>query len=134
LAILGFMSSRIAHADEWIGDGGFHVPDVGGSAWQQPLYVPALPSTIAWIVAAIIVVTGGAMSAGFRTRVAATIFAAFAAYVALSDRLAAFSASKMAPMVAIAIALSPAGGRYSVDAWLAKRKDPDLDLPDEVRA
>ena len=51
LAILGFMSTRIAHADEWIGDGGFHVPDVGGSAWQQPLYIPALPSSIAWIVA-----------------------------------------------------------------------------------
>jgi hypothetical protein len=134
LAILGFMSSRIAHADEWIGDGGFHVPDVGGSAWQQPLYLPALPSTIAWIVAAIIVVTGLAMSAGFRTRIAATIFAAFSAYVALSDRLAAFSVSKMAPMVAIAIALSPAGGRYSVDAWLAKKKDPDLALPDEVCA
>ena len=134
LAILGFMSSRIAHADEWIGDGGFHVPDVGGNAWQQPLYIPALPSTIAWIVAAILVVTGLMISAGFRTRVAATIFALLSAYVALSDRLAAFSVSKMAPMVAIALAASPAGGRYSVDAWLAKKKDPDLEFSDEVRA
>lgn len=134
LAILGFMSSRIAHADEWIGDGGFHVPDVGGSAWQQPLYLPALPSIIAWILAAILVVTGLSISAGFRTRVAAIVFATLATYVALSDRLAAFSVSKMAPMVAIALAVSPAGGRYSVDAWLAKKRDPDLVLPDEVRA
>jgi hypothetical protein len=134
LAILGFMSSRIAHADEWIGDGGFHVPDVGGNAWQQPLYIPALPGAIAWIVATILVVTGLMISAGFRTRGAATIFAALAAYVALSDRLAAFSVSKMAPMVAIALAVSPAGGRYSVDAWLAKRKDPDLVFSDEVRS
>jgi hypothetical protein len=134
LAILGFMSSRVAHADEWIGDGGFHVPDVGGSAWQQPLYLSALPSTIAWIIAAILVVTGLMTSAGFRTRVAATIFAALAAYVALSDRLAAFSVSKMAPMVAIALATSPAGSRYSVDAWLARQKDPDLELSDEVRS
>ena len=28
LAILGFMSTRIAHADEWIGDAGFRVPDL----------------------------------------------------------------------------------------------------------
>lgn len=133
LAILGFMSSRIAHADEWIGDGGFHVPNVGNT-WQQPMYIPPLPGAIAWIVAAILVATGLMISAGFRTRIAATIFAFFAAYVALSDRLAAFSVSKMAPMVAIALALSPAGGRYSVDAWLAKKNDPNLVFPGEVRA
>lgn len=134
LAILGFMSSRIAHADEWIGDGGFHVPDVGGNAWQQPMYIPPLPSTIAWVVAAILVVTGLMVSAGFRTRIAATVFAVFATYVALSDRLAAFSVSKMAPMVAVSLALSPAGGRYSIDAWLAKNEDPERELHDEVRA
>jgi hypothetical protein len=134
LAILGFMSSRMVHADEWIGDAYFHVPDVGGNAWQQPMYISALPSTIAWIVAAILVVTGLMISAGYRTRIAAIVFTCFAAYVALSDRLASFSVSKMAPMVAIALAASPAGGRYSVDAWLAKKKDPDLVFSDYVRA
>ena len=37
------MAGRLAHADEWIGDAGFRVPDLGGD-WRQPLYVPALPS------------------------------------------------------------------------------------------
>lgn len=134
LAILGFMSSRLTHADEWIGDAGFRVPDVGPNDWRQPMYLPALPSSIAWLVAAVLVVSGLAMSAGFRTRVAATIFACAATYVALADRLAAFSVSKMAPMVAIAIAVSPAGARFGVDAWRAKRRDPDLVLPDEVRS
>ncbi|MBE7448336.1 MAG: hypothetical protein HS111_05465 [Kofleriaceae bacterium] len=36
LAILGFMSSRIVHADHWIGDAGFIVPDLGGD-WRQPV-------------------------------------------------------------------------------------------------
>lgn len=130
LAILGFMSSRIVHADEWIGDAGFRVPDVGND-WRQPMYIPPLPATIAWIVALVIVASGLALSAGFRTRVAAIVFAVFAAYVALADRLAAFSVSKMAPMVAIALALSPAGGRYSVDAWLARRDD---DPPDMIKS
>jgi hypothetical protein len=127
------MSSRIAHADEWIGDAGFHVPNVGND-WRQPMYIPPLPSTIAWVVALGLVATGLMMSAGFRTRIAAVIFAVLAAYVALSDRLAAFSVSKMAPMVAIALAVSPAGGRYSLDAWLAKKRDPDLVFSDETRA
>jgi leucyl/phenylalanyl-tRNA--protein transferase len=35
LAILGFMSSRIAHADEWIGDGGFHVPGTLAAVVRQ---------------------------------------------------------------------------------------------------
>lgn len=134
LAILGFMSSRIAHADEWIGDAGFHVPEVGPNDWRQPMYLPALPSSVAWAVATVLVVTGLAMSAGFRTRVAATVFACAATYVAIADRLAAFSVSKMAPMVAIAIAVSPAGARFGVDAWLAKKRVPDRVLPDEVRS
>ena len=38
LAILGFMSGRIAHADEWLGEGGFRVPDLGYVDFRQPLY------------------------------------------------------------------------------------------------
>ena len=34
LAMLGFMSGRLAHADEWIGDAGFRVPDLGGD-WRS---------------------------------------------------------------------------------------------------
>ena len=41
LAILGFMSGRLAHADEWIGDAGFRVPDLGGD-WRQPIYILSL--------------------------------------------------------------------------------------------
>lgn len=134
LAILGFMSSRIAHADEWIGDAGFHVPEVGPNDWRQPMYLPALPSSVAWAIAAVLVVSALATSAGFRTRIAASVFACAAAYVALADRLAAFSVSKMAPMVALALAVSPAGARFGVDAALAHRRKKKRPLPEEVRS
>jgi vitamin K-dependent gamma-carboxylase len=134
LAILGFMSSRIAHADEWLGDGGFRVPDLGASDYRQPLYLPALPSWAAWAVAAAMVASGLAVAAGYRARRAALVFAAVAAFVALSDRLAAFSVSKMAPMIAIALAASPCGRRLSIDAYLARRRDPRAKLPREVRS
>src|SRR6202035_813228 len=58
----------------------------------------------------------------FRTRPAAALFAALLAYVAVADRLAAFTVSRLGPVVAFAICLSPAGTRFSVDAWLAGRK------------
>src|SRR5690606_23964692 len=76
LAILGFMSSRLAHADEWLGDGGFRVPDLGVADYRQPLYVPPLPSWAAWLVAAVLVASGLAVAAGFRARRAAVVFAA----------------------------------------------------------
>ena len=126
LAILGFMSSRIAYANEWLGDGGFRVPDLGVADPRQPLYLPALPGWAAWWVAFIFVASGLALSLGFQARRAAWIFAAAAAYVALSDRLAAFSVSKLAPVVGIALALSPCGARVGIDAWRKRRADPDL--------
>ena len=115
LAILGFMSGRLVHADEWIGDAGFRVPDLGGD-WRQPLYVPALPSILAWAVAAAMVASGLACSLGYKTRPSALVFAATLAFVALSDRLAAFTVSKMSPAVVLAIAAGPAGTRLGVDA------------------
>ena len=140
LAILGFMSSRLAHADEWLGDAGFRVPELG-SDWRQPMYLPALPDWAAWATALVLVSSGLSIAAGFRTRAAATVFAMAAAYVALADRLAAFSVSKMAPMVAIALAVSQAGRRFSVDALVAKNKkkkkkknDLDLSPPSEVES
>src|SRR4051794_18086093 len=132
LAILGFMSSRIAYADEWLGDGGFRVPDLGVADPRQPLYLPALPGWAVWWLAATFVGSGLALSLGFHARRAAWLFAAAAAYVALSDRLAAFSVSKLAPVIGVALALSPCGARFGIDAWRKKRLSPDLPLPKEV--
>ena len=121
LAILGFMSGRLAHADEWIGNAGFRVPDLGGD-WRQPLYVPALPSVLAWAVALAMVASGLACAVGYKTRRSALVFAATLAFVAVSDRLAAFTVSKMSPAVVLAIAAGPAGTRLSVDAWMKARR------------
>jgi uncharacterized membrane protein YphA (DoxX/SURF4 family) len=123
LAILGFMSGRLAHADEWIGDAGFRVPDLSGKeAWYQPIFVPALPSPVAWAVAALMVASGLAACVGWKTRASAVVFAATLAFVALSDRLSAFTVSKLSPSVMLAVAAGPAGSRFGVDAWLAQRR------------
>lgn len=132
LAILGFMASRIAHADEWLGDAGFRVPDLGVADYRQPLFIPTLPAGAAWFVAIALVLSGLATAAGFRARKAAIVFAAATALVALSDRLAAFSVSKLAPMVALALALSPCGTRLGVDAWRDRRRHPKAPLVTEV--
>jgi hypothetical protein len=120
LAVLGFMSGRLAHADEWIGDAGFRVPDLGGD-WRQPVFVPALPPGAAWTVAALMVVSGLACSIGYRTRVSGLVFAATLAFVAVSDRLAAFTVSKLSPVVMLVVALGPAGTRLGLDAWRGRR-------------
>jgi hypothetical protein len=117
LAILGFMSSRIAYADEWLGDGGFRVPDLGVADPRQPLFLPGLPAWAAWAVALSMVASGLALSLGFHARRAAWVFAATGIWVALSDRLAAFSVSKLTPVIAVALALSPCGVRFGIDAW-----------------
>jgi hypothetical protein len=131
LAILGFMSSRLAHADEWIGDAGFRVPDLGGGDWRQPLYVPALPSALAWALAAVMIASGLACAAGWQARRSALVFATTLAFVAVSDRLAAFTVSKMSPAVMLAVAAGPAGTRLGVDAWRRARRGaeaPPADL------
>jgi hypothetical protein len=126
LAILGFMSARVAYANEWLGDAGFRVPELGvGDDYRQPLFIPPLPSWAAWSVAIALVASGIAVVVGFRPRRAAIVFAITTAFVALSDRLAAFSVSKMAPMVAMVIALAPCGRLYAVDTW-RRRRAPDL--------
>jgi uncharacterized membrane protein YphA (DoxX/SURF4 family) len=121
LATLGFMSSRLVHADEWIGDAGFRVPDLGADP-RQPMWIPALPSWLAWGVAVLMVVSGLLCSAGFRTRATAVVFAVVLAFVALSDRLAAFTVSKISPVIMVCVALGPAGTLFGVDAWLARRR------------
>jgi hypothetical protein len=121
LAILGFMSGRLAHADEWIGDAGFRVPDLGGD-WRQPLYVPPLPSALAWAVAVAMIAAGLACAVGYKTRASALVFAATLVFVAVSDRLAAFTVSKLSPAVILGVAAGPAGTRLGLDAWLAGRR------------
>lgn len=121
LCILGFMSSRLIHAAHWIGDAGFQVPDLGGD-WRQPVYLPPLPAWGAWTMAALMVVSGLSLAAGFATRWAAGVFAATLAWVALADRLSAFTVSKLGVVLIIALWLSPCGARYSVDAYLRRRR------------
>jgi len=121
LAVLGFMSGRLVHADEWLGDAGFRVPDLGGDI-RQPLYIPALPTGAAWAVVTVMVVSGLLCSMGVRARVSALVFAATLAFVGLSDRLAAFTVSKISPVIMLAVALGPAGSMLGVDAWLQRRR------------
>ena len=121
LAVLGFMSPRLAYADEWLGLAGFRVPDLGGDM-RQPIYIPGLPSEVVWTFAAVMVVSGLLCSLGVRTRQSALVFAATLVFVTLSDRLAAFTVSKISPIVMVAVAAAPAGQRLGVDSWLALRR------------
>jgi hypothetical protein len=133
LSILGFLSARFVHADEWLGEAGFRVPELGRADYRQPLYIPALPEWAAWSVAAVLVASGLALAAGCYARRAAVVFALATAFVALADRLAAFSVSKMAPMIALSLALAPCGARFSVDAWRRKGRLPETVSSGTVR-
>jgi hypothetical protein len=124
LVILGFLSSRLVHADYWIGTHGFHVPDLGGHDWRQPLYLPPVAPWLAWAIAAVTTASGLLTAAGLFTRVSAALFAVALAYLALADRLESFTVSKLAPVLALALCLGPAGARWSVDAWRRKRMPP----------
>jgi uncharacterized membrane protein YphA (DoxX/SURF4 family) len=130
LAIVGFMSSRIVHADDWLSVAGFRLPEI--SDYRQPLALPGLPVWAAWSVGALLAVSGLATAAGAFTRWSSGVFAALLAYVALADRLEAFTVSKLAPMVAIVLCVTPSGARASVDAWRLRRRDPAAVLPDQV--
>jgi Vitamin K-dependent gamma-carboxylase len=132
LAILGFFSSRLLHADDWIGSAGFHVPNVGGDDYRQPLYLPALPNGVAWTLAALAFVSGMALSAGAFTRVANPLFAALLVYFALADRLAAFTVSKLGAALVVALAFTPSAARASLDAYRFRRANPDTPPPTEV--
>ncbi len=122
LAILGFLSSRLIHADDWLSSVGFRLPDIPDD-WRQPIRVPGLPTWGAWTVCITLVASGLATSAGLFTRITSAVFALCLVYVALADRLAAFTVSKIGPILILAICLSPAGARWSVDAWLRKNRD-----------
>jgi len=130
LAIVGFMSSRIVHADDWLSVAGFRLPEI--SDIHQPLALPGLPVWAAWAVGVLLAISGLATAAGAFTRWSSGVFAALLAYVALADRLAAFTVSKLAPVIALALCLSPSGARYSVDAWRRIRRDPKAPRPELV--
>ena len=131
LAILGFMSTRVIHADDWLSNAGFRVP-VLENDWRQPAAIPGLPVWLAWTLAVTLVVSGLATAAGAFTRVSTAVFAVLLGYVALADRLSAFTVSKIAPVIVLALALGPAGSRWSIDAWRRRRKDPKYEPPTHV--
>jgi hypothetical protein len=132
LAMLLFLRPYLVHADVWIGDGAFLVPDLGGKAHGQPLYLPLLPTALAWIVVVIAVLSGLLTSAGAFTRFAAPVFAICLAYFALADRLTAYTVNKLGTAIVIALALTPCAAACSIDAILRRRRDPTFTTPTQV--
>ncbi len=131
LAILGFMSTRVAHPVDWLANTGFRIPEVPGD-WRQRAHLPPLDPWLAYAVCVGIAVSALATAAGAFTRWSAGLLAVLLAYVALADRLSAFTVSKISPVIALALALTPSGSRWSVDAWRRRRKDPAYVLPTHV--
>lgn len=121
LALVGFLFRRAIHATDWLSTSGFRVPSELVD-WRQPLPLPALPEWAAWLVAMALVISGLMLAAGAFTRWSGLAFAALAAYVGLADRLSAFTLTKVAPMIGLALALTPSGARLSVDEWRARRR------------
>ena len=120
LATLGFLSSRLAHARDWLGTRAFHVPCLGPGDWRQVACLPALPDAVAWALAIATVIAGLAVAIGFCTRAAALAFASLVTFLVVADRLEAFTVTKIAPALSLALAVSACGARYSVDAWRAR--------------
>jgi hypothetical protein len=123
LAILGFLASRLIHADDWLSTAGFHPPRLIED-WRQPLGLPAVSPTTAWLIAAGLVIAGLGTSLGLATRAMTPLFAGLLAYTTLADRLEAFTVSKLGTVLVIALAVSPCGARYGLDAWWRRRRDP----------
>jgi uncharacterized membrane protein YphA (DoxX/SURF4 family) len=130
LAILAFLASRMVHADDWLSTAGFHPPPLEDD-WRQPLSLPAIAPWGAWLVAIALALSGLATIAGAFTRWASPVFAALMAYVTLADRLEAFTVSKLGTVIAVALAVSPAGTRISIDSWRRRRRDKTY-IPPEL--
>ena len=129
LAILGFLMSRFVHVEHWLTDVGFVVPPRAVADYRQPLYIPPIPAWLAAVVAAATITSGLATSLGYRTRWASGVFAALLAYLALADRLEAFTVNKLGTAVAIALFASPSGARFSIDAWRREKKRTQDESP-----
>jgi hypothetical protein len=132
LAILGFLASRFVHVAYWLTDVGFVVPERTVADFRQPLYIPPISPWLAYIVAIATIVSGLCTSIGFRTRIASGVFAALLAYLALADRLEAFTVNKLGTVIAIALFARPWGTRYGVDAWLRWKAKSDARPPTHV--
>jgi hypothetical protein len=127
LAILGFLASRFVHVEHWLTDIGFVVPRQPSGDYRQPLYIPPIPVWLATFIALSTVGSGIATSLGWRTRPASGLFAALLTYLALADRLEAFTVNKLGAIVAIALFATPSGARYGLDARLRDVDDrPEL--------
>ena len=98
LAILGFMSSRLDTRTSGSASAASTCRTSGGTGASRS-DVPPLPDALAWGLAVVMVVSGLACAAGFWTRRSGLVFAATLAFVAVDDRLAAFTVSKMSPVV-----------------------------------
>ncbi len=131
LAILGFLSSRLAHVGEWIGDTAFRLPEFY-DPFRHPLEIPAIPTSATTLFAVTLVVAALAVSAGFHPRKAAILLGATVAYAALGDRLSTFTVTKITPGIAVALAASPCGAAYGVDAWLRRKVNPRYRSPEQV--
>jgi hypothetical protein len=134
LCILAFLGERMLHTPEWLTAAGFQVPALGREDYRQPLALDPLPEGLAWGVSASLLASGLALAAGFRVRPSGLLFALLLGYVTLHDRLAAFTVNKLGTVLVLALALSPAGARYGVDAWLRRRRSPEVDVPTHVAA
>jgi Vitamin K-dependent gamma-carboxylase len=124
LAVLLFLSSRIAHVDDWIGVSGFHVPELAKASSRQPLYLAPLAPFAARALAVVLVASGLGLAAGALTRVSGALFTVTLLYANLIDRLSEFTVSKIGVVLALALTLSPAGARWSVDALSKSRRRP----------
>ena len=132
IAILGFLASRFVHVEHWLTTVGFVVPERAVSDYRQPLYLPPLPVWLAFLVAVATVISGLMTSLGCRTRQASGVFAALLAYLALADRLEAFTVNKLGTAVAVALFVSPAGARFGLDAWLRGRQQSNVQASTHV--
>jgi uncharacterized membrane protein YphA (DoxX/SURF4 family) len=124
LAILGFLSSRLVHVVSWLTDTGFVVPNLERDDYRQPLYMSPLPGWLAIVVAVATVASGIATSLGYKTRIASGVFAAALTYLALADRLEAFTVNKLGAVLAMALFATPAGARFGVDARRSQSPPP----------
>lgn len=132
LAIVGFaLTHGVMYPDDWLSDAGFRPPQFEHD-WRRPFDTAPLSSFWAHAVAIGILVCGLATAAGAFTRFSAGILAVLLFYVAIADRSTTFTVSKISPFIALALCFSPAGARWSVDAWLRKKRDPGHVAPELV--
>jgi hypothetical protein len=71
-------------------------------------YLP-LPVGVAWAIAAATTISGLFLALGLATRLAVASFALLVAFLTVADRLEAFTVTKLAPVLTIALFFAPSG-------------------------